>query len=253
MKVNFFNTILLTGIIGAVMIHSGCKKHEPPQYVPIQSVTLGVILPMDQEKGPLREKALRSAIDAINEAGGVGNGYHIDLIVKSSAGVSREAAAGAAANNIIGSASNLAGFVTSFSSEFKGILDQVAIHGQYPVVAGTATSGMLSGISPWFQRLCPPDAFESNIFIEKAGFYGITSVAIAVEEGDTYSEDLGQAFKDGFESGHSVLVKFKKDDPGYTARLEQLLSGNPEAILISMLNPPTYLDFIERLNSIHSG
>jgi ABC-type branched-subunit amino acid transport system substrate-binding protein len=208
---------------------------------------------MDQEKGLLREKALRAAIDAINEAGGVGSGFRIDLMVKSSAGTSREISAATAAKEIVSSAPNLVGFITSFSSESKGVTEQVAIPGHYPVISGAATSGFLSGISQYFQRLCPPDVFESGIFIEKANLYGIKTAAIAVEEGDTYSEDLGRAFQQGFGSGTSVLVKFKHGDPEYPTKLNQLMAGNAEAIFISMLNPQTYTEFISHLDAMHSA
>ncbi|MEI7500707.1 MAG: hypothetical protein WCK84_09705, partial [Bacteroidota bacterium] len=253
MKLSVNDLILIALLILMITFHSCCRKCDVPPVTPLGSVTLGVILPMDQEKGMLREKALRAAIDAINEAGGVGIDYRIDLIIKSSAGSDRESASVSAANEIIGSARNLVGFITCFSSESKGVTEQVAIPGHFPVISGAATSGFLSGISPYFQRLCPPDSFESTIFINRAGLYGINTVAIAVEDGDAYSEDLGGAFRKGFGTGTSVLVKFNKEDPGYAAKLDLLLSGNPEAILISMLNPQTYLDFISRLDAIHSA
>ena len=251
MKLKTFTVIFLTGMVSALFILSGCQKCGPNPYVPVQSVTLGVVLPMDQEKGMLREKALRTAIDAINEAGGVGDGYRINLVVKSSAGANRETVSAEVAKEIAASASNLVGFITSFSSESIGVTEQVAIPGHFPVISGAATSGFLSGISSYFQRLCPPDAFESTIFIERAALYGISTAAIAVEEGDTYSEDLGQAFRQGFNGGASTLVMFKQGDPEYAAKLNLLLAGNPEAILISMLNTQAYTEFITQLNAIH--
>ncbi len=245
--------LFLSSLLVSIMFLSSCRKCKSPAYVPVQSLTLGVILPMDQEKGLLREKALRTAIDAINESGGVGNGFRINLVVKSSAGTNRETVSASAAREIAGSAQNLVGFVTSFSSESKGVTEEVAMTGHYPVISGAATSGFLSGISPYFQRLCPPDAFESGILIERAGAFGIQTVAIAVEDGDTYSEDLGNAFRQGFGGGGSVLVRFKAGDPDYNSKLSLLLAGNPEAIFISMLNTQAYTDFISHLDAIHGA
>ena len=81
MKLSVNDLILIALLILMITFHSCCRKCDVPPVTPLGSVTLGVILPMDQEKGVLREKALRAAIDAINEAGGVGIDYRIDLIL----------------------------------------------------------------------------------------------------------------------------------------------------------------------------
>ena len=245
-------SLLLISLLSLLILFPGCTKNKNTPIDPVQSVTLGVILPMDQEKGTLREKALRTAIDAINEAGGVGNSFQIVLEIRSSAGANREAVAAAAAQDIINNSKNLAGFITSFSSESKGVVEQIAIPDHYPVISGAATSGYLTGISSYFQRLCPPDAFEANILVQQAISYGITTAAIAVEEGDIYSQDLANAFQQGFGGGTQVQVLFQPDDPAYIAKLNQLLAGDPEAIFISMLNPETYVEFITRLSEINN-
>ncbi|MFH1160304.1 MAG: ABC transporter substrate-binding protein [bacterium] len=250
MRTRIIFHILMTGLVILCIPFSGCKKNNTP-IEPSQSFTIGVILPMDQDKGPLREKALLTAIDAINEAGGVGNGHRIELVVRSSEGGNREETAAAAARDIISSANNLVGFITSFSSCSKGVLEQVAIPDHYPVISGAATAGFLTGISPYFQRLCPPDAFEANVLTGQAGAYGIASVAIAVEEGDIYSTDLATAFQQAFGIGASTLVKFSKEDPDYPVKLDLLLAGDPEAIFISMLDPMVYKEFIARLSELN--
>ena len=244
--------ILRIGIIflGIILILPGCKK-DNNKIDPIPLFSLGVILPMDQDKGLLRENALRTAINAINESGGVGSGMSINLMVKSSAGTNREQAAADAAREIIASAPNLVGFITSFSSSTKGVVEQIAIPDSYPVLSGSATAGFLTSLSPYFSRLCPPDAFEATVLTQQAITYGITSVAIAIEEGDVYSEDLAEAFQDAFGSGASTTVKFLQDDPNYTTKLDQLLAGDPEAVFISMLNPGVYTEFITRLSQLN--
>ena len=71
----------------------GCKKNEDPD----KFITLGVILPIDQEKGEQRKNSLLTAIDEINALDGVGNNYSIRLNIKSSEGADRNVAAAAAA------------------------------------------------------------------------------------------------------------------------------------------------------------
>lgn len=250
MKLNCM--ILKSLALSAMMIFTGCQKDKTPSIEPVQAFTLGVILPMDQEKGPLREKALRTAIDEINESGGVGTGYMVQLMVKSSEGTNREESAVKAAKEIIAAAPNLVGFITTFSSSTKGVVEQVAIPGNYPVISGAATSGNLSGISPYFSRLCPPDEFEATVLTQRAVYYGISSVAIAVEEGDIYSGNLGETFQQVFGGGASKIVHFQQNDPDYTTKLTDLLAGNPEAIFISMLNPGVYTEFITRLSEMNA-
>ncbi len=245
------NHILLSGIFILTVLFSGCKKDDAAKT--LQPLKLGVILPMDQDKGPLREKALLTAIDEINAAGGVGEGYKIELVIKSSAGADRELVAAAAAKELAASEKSLVGFVTSFSSCSKGVIEQVGIPDHYPLIAGAATAEFLSGISPYFQRLCPPDAFEANILTVEATKYGINSVAIAVEDGDVYSENLATKFQAAFGSGTETMVKFSLAEPAYASKIDQLLAGNPEAIFISMLNPSSYQEFVTRLSQLNGN
>lgn len=212
-----------------------------------ESITLGVILPLDQEKGLLRENALRAAVNLVNQSGGVGDQRMIELVVRSSEGADREAAAVIAAKEIMASKKNLVGFVTSFSSCSKGVVEQIAIPEHIPVVSGAATSGFLTDISPYFNRLCPTDASEAVILSEQAKSYGIERIAIAVEEGEVYSSDLATTFKRTFGDGASTIVSFVENDPDMLAKVEQLLAGEPEAIFISMLNPAVYQNFINQL------
>lgn len=229
---------------------SGCKKESA--YTG-RFFTIGVILPLDQDKGLLRENALRTAVDAINESGGIGDGYRIELVVKSSAGADREVIAAAAANEITNSARNVVGFITSFSACSNGVLEKVGITGHYPVISGASTSGFLTGKSPYFHRLCPPDSLEAKVLTVQAKAYGISSVAIAVEEGDLYSSELATTFQRTFGSGNAPIVKFSQGDPGYSQKINQLLTGNPEAIFISMLNPSVYKEFIDRLSQLNGN
>lgn len=248
-----FPNILKISLLIALMIFIGCKKDKKMPIEPLQSFTLGVILPMDQDKGPLREKALRTAIDEINEAGGVGSGFRIDLVVKSSEGANREEAAAEASREIIASSPNLVGFITAFSSSTTGVVEQIAIPESYPVISGSATAGNLSGISPYFSRLCPPDEFEATVLTQQTVSYGINSVAIAVEEGDIYSENLATTFQQVFGTGALAIVQFQQNDPNYPAKLNQLVSGDPEAIFISMLTPKIYVEFMTRLSELNNS
>lgn len=250
-KIKIISFLFLLTIAFVVVGISACKKDNNSSD-DSKSLVLGVILPLDQEKGLLRENALRLAIDEINSAGGIGNGYKFDLIVRSSAGADRKLAAAAAAQEIISQHNNVVGFISSFSSSTLGIIEDVSIPDHYPCISGSATSKSLSGISPYFNRLCPPDGFEANVLSDRANFHGINSVAIAVEDGDPYSEDLASSFQSAFGSGVTIVVNFNIEDPDYLSKINQLLTGNPEGLFISMLNPAAFSKFFDMLEPVNT-
>lgn len=248
-KLNSSILLLFIAILLLSISNTGCKKNNDTE---VKYLTIGVILPLDQKNGSLRENALRTAIDEINKAGGVGDGYEIRLAVRSSEGVDRKVAAALAAREIITNNNYLVGFISSFSSSSSGIIEEVSPD-NYPVISGSATVSSLSGISPYFQRLCSPDPFEANVLVQKTIEYGINTVAIAVEEGDQYSEELADAFQNEFGNGTVAKVSFSEGDPNYAAKINELLENNPEGIFISMLNSTVYVEFLTMLNNINKS
>ena len=246
-----YQIIVIVVILAGINV--SCSK-KGTDYVPVQNtIALGVILPLDNENGILRENALRTAIDEINGSGGIGNGYNIRLVVKSDAGTDREASAVAVAQEIIASTPDLAGFITTFSSSSQGVVVQVAEPGHYTVISGSATALSLSNLSPWFQRLAPTDDFEATILSAQARSYGISTVAVAVEDGDAYSEGLAARFIREFGAGAGAVVKFTLNDPNLDAKCIQLLAGSPDALFLSMITPGVYNALIFKLREINGG
>ncbi len=231
---------------------TNCSKDDEIIVLPEKYLELGVILPLDQEKGLLRQNALQLAIDMINDAGGVNNGYQIKVRIASSAGEDRKTAAAIAAMNLINEHKLLVGLVSCFSSSSLGIVEQISIPNQFPTISGAATSSQLSGISEYFQRLCPPDEYEANVLAEQANDYNISNVAIAVEKDDAYSENLGNAFQESFGAGAEIKINFAADDPDYTDKINQLIEAEPDAIFVSMLNPDEYVKFFSELEQLNS-
>lgn len=244
----------LSLVVFALVIVSSCKKDNKDEDITtVKKLTIGVVLPLDLEKGLLRQNALTLAVNEINAAGGVGSDYEIDLLIKSSAGQNREEAAAQAARQIIDESTNLVGFISCFSSSSLGIVNQISIPDQYPTLSGAATSEALNGISTYFQRLCPPDNYQAQVLSDQAITYGLSKVAIAVEAGDAYSSGLAASFQDAFGNGSEVMVNFSPDDPNYTDKINQLLEGDPDAVFVSMLNPASYNTFFTHLDQLNKG
>ncbi len=246
--ITLLSLLLITLIIIGV---SGCKNDDEEQEE-AKELIIGVILPLDQDKGLLRGNAFRLAIDEINAAGGVGDGYQIKLVVKSSEGADRKAIAAAAAKDIINQNNNVVGFVCAFSSSSSGIVEDVCIPDSYPLLSGSATSNILTNISAYFHRLCPPDGFEANVLSDRANFYGINSVAVAVEDGEAYSEDLATAFENAYGAGITARVSFEINDIDYLDKINQLIAGNPDGLLVSLLNSSAYIKFFDNLPQVNT-
>ena len=86
---NTLTSFTLLLFLASIILY-GCKDDDASDTEPSYYLSLGVILPLDQEKGELRKNALLTAINEINANSGVGNGYEIKLVIKSSEGADRE-------------------------------------------------------------------------------------------------------------------------------------------------------------------
>jgi len=241
--------ILNIGLIGFIICFGfwSCDTNDDDK---VETVTLGVILPMDVSSGPLRENAIRLALNEINGVEGVLDGLQLEIDVRSSAGDNRELASAARAQDLLASHDNLIGFITSFSSSSKGVVLHVADTMHIPTISGSGTANQLTGISNYFQRLAPADKYQSEILAQKAHNTVINTVAIAIQEGDLYSHDLAVVFRNKFVAlGHTEpdTVSFLSQDPDYENKLNLLFANNPDAVLISMNSE--YVEFLTKVYS----
>jgi len=250
MKMNRILHIFMACVLAGIMILNGCDGSDDEKRDEI--LQLGVILPLDNDNGPLRENAIRTAIAEINANGGIGDDIPIELIVRSSAGEDRATAAAAAAEQISQSAENLVGLISSYSSSSGGIIDWMSGDDFYPVISGSATADVLSGVSPYFRRLAPPDSLQAKVFKELCVQYGIQSVALAIQDGDSFSESLAARFREYYAQPIAAEVRITAGDPDYRDKVNQILDGAPNAIFLSMLDADLGAEFLARLNQYAS-
>jgi serine/threonine protein kinase len=107
-----------------------------------------------------------------------------------------------------------------------------------PMVSQTATSVVLSGISPYFFRVAPPDTSQAAAgarYVEQT--LHDKAVALFEDPTDSYSKSLGEAFKRQFTAdGNSIVVteQYTVDKPETLAsRLQDALTHNPDLIYFS--------------------
>lgn len=218
-----------------------------------EKLYLGVILTLDDANGNLHKSGIEIALREINNAGGVLNDYKLEADVRSSQPIeyaTREIQASATAQHLIDTyGDKLIGFVTGSSSCSFGV-NKIAEKYNIPVISGCSSSNSNSGLSPYFRRTSPCDAFTVNILAEKAIKYGYKKIAIAIEKDDIFSENLALDFEREFKrvGGEvSTSVKFSRNDDSYNTKLIELYSQNPDAIYCSMLS--IYVDFFNQLDN----
>lgn len=107
-----------------------------------------------------------------------------------------------------------------------------------PMVSESATSVSLTGISPYFFRVAPPDTAQATVgarFAEQT--LHARAVALFVDTADTYSTSLADAFTQTFTADGKRIVVTEKYTEGQTGNLPKLLQDaldhNPDLIYFS--------------------
>jgi len=253
MKLFRFITIFVLLFVLIVWVSfSGCKKNSSSDPATLDSISVGVILPMDNANAQLQLNSIKLAFKEVNDAGGVGMGYPLRIELRSSEGNNREEIAVEKAQEILETSNQFVGYVTCYSSSSLGIVNNICKEKGIGAISGSASISNLSGISDYFERLCPVDEFEAKILTNKAQYLGINKVAIAIQAEEPYCQNISNEFQYYFESGTVEKVEFFKNDSEYFNKLEQLINDSTDAIMISMLDFENYSEFLEKMNQISS-
>ena len=114
--------------------------------------------------------------------------------------------------------------------------DAVAILGpaKIPMVSSTASSDALTGVSPYFFRVAPPDKSQSAVGAHYAQqTLHSKNVAVFVDNSDSYSESLGTGFTQQFTGGTVNTVNYTRGDANsISTALQNALSHTPAPDLI---------------------
>ena len=109
-----------------------------------------------------------------------------------------------------------------------------------PIVSQMASSVLLTGVSPYFFRIVPPDSTQAAtgaVFTENT--LHAKSAALFIDPMDAYSDSIGNAFKQKFESdGNHVVVTehYTVGEPAtVTKTLQDALLHNPDVIYFAGL------------------
>ena len=124
-----------------------------------------------------------------------------------------------------------------YSSRVLNAVDVLAA-AHIPMVAQTASSGLLTGISPYFFRVVPPDASQALAgakYVEQT--LHAKAAALFVDPTEAYSKSLADAFRQQFTADGNQIVATEQYTEGkpetLPASLQDALSHNPDLIYFS--------------------
>jgi ABC-type branched-subunit amino acid transport system substrate-binding protein len=218
-------------------------------------LTIGDSIPLSGDLadfGPAGEKSADIAIDQINQAiDEAGVDHTVEIVHEDNSGGSDPQAAVQAARKMVESdgASCIAGAWAS--ADTIPTVESVAVPEQVPLISPASTSDEITGLEDdgFANRTAPPDSFQgptlSRYLVEKAlgGAEGAT-VNIGARN-DAYGTGLADSFAAAWEAaggevGEEVIYDIKL--PSYDTEAEQIVSGNPDGIVI--------VDFPETYNKV---
>jgi ABC-type branched-subunit amino acid transport system substrate-binding protein len=202
--------------------------------------------------GPPGEKAADLAADEINSAiEEAGVDHTVEVIHEDNAGGADQQAAVQSARKLVESdgASCIAGAWAS--DDTIPIAESVAIPEGVLLISPASTSDEITGLEDdgLVNRTSPPDAFQgptlSQYLIEEAlgGAEGNT-INIGARN-DAYGTGLADTFSTAWEEAGGTIgeeVVYDTALPNYDTEAEQILSGNPDGVLI--------IDFPETYNKV---
>ncbi|MDQ2888287.1 MAG: ABC transporter substrate-binding protein [Chloroflexota bacterium] len=105
-----------------------------------------------------------------------------------------------------------------------------------PMVSSTASSNQLSGVSPYFFRVAPPDKSQAAVgALYAKNKLHATNVALFVDQSDSYSSSLANGFNQQFTQAGGKVTELNYTvgkASSISSALQQVLSSNPQPDLI---------------------
>jgi ABC-type branched-subunit amino acid transport system substrate-binding protein len=218
-------------------------------------MTIGVSLPLSGDLadfGPPGEKAADLAFAEINAAiEEVGADHTIEAVKEDNCGAADPQCAVQAQRKLATSdgASCISGPWGSADVVPSG--ESVSIPEEVPLITPSATGDEITGLDDdgFVSRTSPPDSFQgptlSTYLVEEA-LQGAEGKTINIgARNDTYGTGLAQTFRDAWEEAGGEIgeeVIYDIDLPNYDTEAEQIVSGNPDGIVI--------IDFPETYNKV---
>jgi eukaryotic-like serine/threonine-protein kinase len=206
---------------------------------PYVTIVVGTMLTGDNSTVSVGRDDLQGAYVAqksFNEASKLNNNVQIRLLIANAG--SNSADTNAVAQQIVQLAQVDKTFVGVMGWPFSGyasVASSVLRPAQVPMISQTASSDALTGISPYFFRVAPPNQMQG---VEGAQYaeqtLHATKAVVFVDRNNLYTQSLANAFSTQFTKDGKQVVATESYTVGKTANFSQLLNDaathNPDLI-----------------------
>jgi branched-chain amino acid transport system substrate-binding protein len=202
-------------------------------------VRIGLLLPLTGSQASFGRDALRGAEFAvleINRRGGV-IGRPVELVTRDTG--SEVEGAAEAVGGLVGE-EGVGVIVGEIASERSLAAAEAARGLGVVLVSPASTHAGVTRKSEWVFRTCFEDPFQAEAMAEFAVSVKARRVGILVEEGNPYSESLGENFRRRFlEAGgdEARVESFRAGGGSFAAQLEALKAGAPDLVYLPCYYP----------------
>lgn len=221
--------LLLSTLVFASSLASGCKKSDSGDII------IGHYASMTGSTahfGQDTDKAVRLAVDQVNQAGGV-NGRKIKVVTLDTRGDSAEAANAVSRLIDVEKATAILGEVSSSLSLAGG---RVAQRQRIPMVSPSSTNPKVTEIGDFIFRVCFLDPFQGKVMANFArDNLKLERVAILRDVKNDYSIGLADAFRSAFTAkGGKIVVEqsYSQGDTDFSAQLTAIKGTDAQAIFV---------------------
>jgi len=196
MKKKRVMSVLVASVITVSMLFTGCASSKGDSS---DVIYIGTSFPMSGSvaaDGNLIVDAIQLAVDQVNAEGGI-SGKMVELVKEDDEATPTSASA--IANKFVEN-KDILGVVTSYNSSC--CLAQVPIYEEagLTAISPVATSPALTGISDYFYRTAPSDAYVGKVGADLCQKLGWKSVALLYE-----NDDYGMGISKEFEAQASTI------------------------------------------------
>lgn len=208
---------------------AGCKKSDSGELIVGHYASLtGSTAHFGQDT----DKAVKLAIDQVNQAGGV-NGRKLKVVTLDTRGDSAEAANAVSRLIDVEKAIAVIGEVASSLSLSGG---RVAQRQKIPMVSPSSTNPKVTQVGDYVFRVCFLDPFQGRVMATFARKnLKLERVAILRDIKNDYSIGLADAFKAGFTAAGGTIAaeqSYSQGDTDFSAQLTAIKSTNAQAMFV---------------------
>jgi len=245
--------VLALVVWGVIATQKKEAKQNQTAQTPTQAETykIGVIAALSGDAADYGETArnvLTISSEEINNSGGI-NGKKVDLIYEDGKCTGQDGATAAQKLVSVDKVQVILG--GTCSSETLAAVPIVAAQ-KVLLFSSLASSPDLTGISPYFFRNHPSDAYQGKVLAETAyNKKGWKKVAVLSEQTD-FTQGIYKVFKQTFENlgGTVVNENFVTDTKDLRSSLTKLQAAKPDALLLNANSPVSGQVALTQLNDL---